>query len=166
MTFTSQGESSPCRVSLPLCQHTSPGPPQTSSLSPACCSPPETLLCSPGPMKSRCLCTYEVRRLHPVKDTKLLSCSGPKPPYHSPKYSGLPGGICLPSQLQKVQADPRPDQRLQTETLTNAGQKHKYVNTGGSHPAGISLLTLWSKMGAECTCIQGQRLSEQTAAFP
>lgn len=55
---------------------------------------------------------------------------------------------------------------LQTETLTNTGQKHKYVNTGGSHPAGMSLLTLWSKRGAERTCIQGQRLSEQTMAFP
>lgn len=106
------------RVSLPLCQHTSPGPTQTKQSATWCAAAPETLVCSARPVKSRGafartsqapmrwedFILLRIKNFYPVKDQKH--------PYPSPKYFGLPGGICLPTQLQKVQADPRPDQRL------------------------------------------------------
>lgn len=138
------------------------------------CSPHETLLCSARPMKSRGAVAsrsqppvrwedfvlLRIKNFNPVKDKNL-----PTPPQSILDYQeeSVFQHYCRKSRRIP---DLTKGYRLQTETLTNTGQKHKYVNTGRSHPAGMSLLILWSERGAECTCIQGQRLSEQTTAFP
>lgn len=149
--MSSQAEFSSLHASLP--GHI-PGPTWTSSQSAGVLQPPETLLCRACPMKSRGAVAsrnqapmkwegfvqLRIKTFYPVKEKNL-----PAPPQS-----------ILDWQEESVfQHNCRKSRRipdltkgygLQTETLTNTGQKHKYVNTGGSHPTGMSLLTLWSRV--------------------
>jgi len=128
------------RVSLPLCQHTSPGPAWASSLSPGVLQPPEALVCSARPVLSRG--AVASRSWAPMRweDFILLRIKNFYP-YPSPKYLDCQEESVSQHNCRKSRRIPDLTEGygLQTETLTNTGQKHKYVNTGGSHPASMSL---------------------------